>query len=592
MKIKRILSLVLCLCMLSSFFTIGYATENTELIDDEDYEIELFTQDRSSYFNKNYTLTGNPAKDIVIVAKAQLNSDVNLDSAYTEPWCANFATDCARLTGMSDKIIPYNYSSRGACRYLINKMLNDCNAVRVSTPKEGDLVFYYCATCDGADGNKYPHVGIVMDSSYSIEGNCKVDSIWTVKKVSLTSGFKDKYGHSCVRQYIRPNYGNTKQILSTPNINLNNKKIGTSELNAENKISCKVGDDVVFGWEGVNGATNYSYAVLRLPVGYTPNPNDNNESAMAEWKKTGEGKESMTISLSEPGIYKFAVWAVDSTGTYDNSTSAKVYLKVDASGNANTSAPTNVKAKLSSNHVEEGETFTFSVSADNATACYAKFFKNDGTAVWPKYEKISGSEQLSVPSAGVYYFESYAENDYGKTNANTVYLTVTEKDSGTDVTPTPPSSSEGVLTIKATESSLAPYPCQYTDVNGKLVSGDLQRIWPTTYSCDSSVLSWEAWPNTMCYQIAVRDLASNELVYEAYEYYDTKLEIGKLFRVDAPVRVWVAARDYQKKILAQGTATYYMHKPTMEWTNPNQKEYYLIGEKMPVNISATGFNNA
>ncbi len=580
MKFKRIISLLLCLCFISSFFTVGYATENTELIDDEDYEIELFTQDRSSYFNKNYTLTGNPAKDIVIVAKAQL--DVDLESAYTEAWCANFVTDCARLTGMSDTIIPYNYSSRGACRYLISKMKNDCNAVQVTTPQEGDFVFYYCATCT----NHYPHVGIVMDSTYSIEGN----SSNAVSKVKLSSTFKDINGHVCTREYIRPNYGNSKQILATPSISLNGKAIGTLEKNAENKVSCKVGDTVTFGWSGINNASTYQYAVVRLPVGHTPNPNNSSESAQGVMLKEGSGNNSLSISLSQAGVYKFAVGAKSGSSAYADSAWAKVYLKVDASGNVNTSAPTNVKAKLSSSYVEEGESFTFSMSADNATSFYAKFFKENGTAVWSKYEEISGTETLSVPTAGKYYFESYAENDYGKTNASKVYLTVETKSSDSGVTPTPPSSGEGVLTINATESSLAPYPCQYTDVNGKLVSGNLQRIWPTTYSCDSSVLSWEAWPGTVCYQIAVRDLASNELVYEAYEYYDTKLEIGKLFRVDAPVRVWVAARDYHKKILAQGTATYYMHKPIMEWTNPNQKEYYLIGEKMPVNISATGLN--
>lgn len=589
MKFKRIISLVLCLCFISSFFTVSYATGNTELIDYEDYEIELFSQDKSSYFNKNYTLTGDPAKDIVIVAKAQL--DIDLDSAYSEPWCANFATDCARLTGMSDEIIPYNYGNRGACRLLINKMLEDCNAVEVSTPKEGDLVFYYCETCDKSGDNKYPHVGIVMDSSYSIEGNCKVGSSWKVKQVSLTSGFKDKYGHPGIRKYIRPNYGNAKQILSTPSIDLNGKTVGTLELNAENKVSCKVGDTVTFGWSGINNASKYQYAVARLPVGHTPNPSDNYESAQGVMLAEGSGKDAIAVPLTEAGVYKFAVCAVGDGTIYDDSLWAKVYLKVDTIDNANASAPTNVKAKLSSDYVETDETFIFSISANNATSYFVKFFNGNGTAVWSKYEEISGTEVLRVPSAGVYYFESYAENDYGKTNANTVYLTVAESDSDdSGVTPTPPSSEEGVLNITATDSTLAYMPSTYAEYGGQIVTKDLQRIWPTTYSCDSSVISWDAWPGTICYQVAVRDLDANELVYEAYEYYGTKLEIGKLFRVDAPVRVWVAAFDYNKKKLAQGTAVYYMHKPTMEWTNPNEKEYYLINETIPVNVSATGLN--
>lgn len=657
MKFRRIISLLLCLCFISSFFTVSYATE---IVDDSTYKesiaddeilyekywadkIPTEVDDEVNLFASSYPAT---LSDMKARAEAIVNYTWT-PSVDIKTWNGNkYKGSDTFKKGVAVKGMPYTlFTSEisGVSDSLLslaqykNKVSSNKSAsaycVSVSATRTGPVYGSCCATFVSevfggnfmsGDNPVYDSVAGLEQSSYTTVSTGTVSQIkegdalsiphhviWVGEitdttmtiyeqtppvaiKKTITKPAGDKYlsyGGATYKTIIRPNsLKDQKTVLSTPTVNLNGKAIGTLEKNAENKVSCKVGDTVTFGWSGINNASTYQYAVARLPVGHTPNPSDNYESTKGTMLKEGSGNDALSIPLTEAGVYKFAVCAKGNGTTYVDSDWAKVYLKVDASGNVNTSAPTNVKAKLSSSYVEEGEAFTFSMSADNATSFYAKFFKENGTAVWPKYEKISGTETLSVPTAGKYYFESYAENDYGKTNASKVYLTVEEKNSDSGVTPTPPSGNEGVLTINATESSLAPYPCQYTDVNGKLVSGNLQRIWPTTYSCDSSVLSWEAWPGTICYQIAVRDLASNELVYEAYEYYDTKLEIGKLFRVDAPVRVWVAARDYQKKILAQGTATYYMSKPTMEWTNPNQKEYYLMGEKMPVNIVATGLN--
>lgn len=160
------------------------------------------TQDRSYNFNKNYTLTGNYANDIVAVANAQLwKSQSNL--GYTEAWCADFATDCARLTGMPDNIVPYNYSSRGGCVYLYNYMINNCNAQVVSDRQPGDFVFYYCPSC-----GTYPHVGIVLDGTYSAEGNVNGQ----VYKIGGSNQYIDSNGHKVSsgqiqRIYVRPNYG-------------------------------------------------------------------------------------------------------------------------------------------------------------------------------------------------------------------------------------------------------------------------------------------------------------------------------------------------------------------------------------------------
>ena len=57
------------------------------------------TQDRSANFSKNYgTLTGNGATDMVKIALAQ-EWKTGASFGYTEYWCANFVSDCARIAG-------------------------------------------------------------------------------------------------------------------------------------------------------------------------------------------------------------------------------------------------------------------------------------------------------------------------------------------------------------------------------------------------------------------------------------------------------------------------------------------------------------
>ena len=188
---KRFLEILLCFTVLISLFPMHvYAT-----------------QSRSYNFSKNYTLTGNYANDIVSVAKAQLGKTQS-QLGYTEAWCANFATDCARLTGMPDNVIPYNYGSRGACRYLYSYMVNNCGAQPVSDRQAGDLIFYYCASCA-----TYPHVGIVSDVTYSYEGNYSNK----VSKVNVSSTHKCYHcGKITQRRYLRPNYGASPNPIPNP----------------------------------------------------------------------------------------------------------------------------------------------------------------------------------------------------------------------------------------------------------------------------------------------------------------------------------------------------------------------------------------
>ncbi len=253
---KKLLCTVIAMSLIVSNINIVFANNimtDTEVSEHDDtvsgqaaeYEItspyeeaadnikDLATQSKSGNFNKSYTLTGNYANDLVSVALAQKGlTKANL--GYTEAWCADFATDCARLTGMPDNIIPYNYSARGGVSYLYNYMLNNCNAQVVSNRQAGDLVFYHCPLC-----NSYPHVGIVIDGTYSIEGNLGGQ----VKQVGGSYGnYIDGNGHKVSsgqvqRIYVRPAYNNVVPPVSSVTVTTTSAQ-NVTETNAVVYGSC------------------------------------------------------------------------------------------------------------------------------------------------------------------------------------------------------------------------------------------------------------------------------------------------------------------------------------------------------------------
>ncbi len=166
------------------------------------------TQERTAYFSKNYTLTGNKANDVVAVAKAQVGK-TGSQLKYTENWCADFATDCARLATAS--AIPYTYANRGSCMALYNYMINSCGATTVSpaNAKKGDLVFYDWS--GNKNVNNIHHVAIVESVSNGkiniIGGNQGNDNL-NLAKVSRTS-YATNNKNIC--KVVRPKYSNNNQ---------------------------------------------------------------------------------------------------------------------------------------------------------------------------------------------------------------------------------------------------------------------------------------------------------------------------------------------------------------------------------------------
>jgi len=159
------------------------------------------SQSRSSYFNKSYTLNGAQEDNLVAVAQAQLRKTKS-QLGYTEAWCADFVSDCAKLAGLGSKI-PFD----GYCQTLYNKIKN-AGGKDVASPQKGDIVFYYCKSCSV----HWCHVGIMEDPVNSIEGNYG-------GRVSRVRGHYSDGRHSTdsgviIRKFVRPAYSKKNQATS------------------------------------------------------------------------------------------------------------------------------------------------------------------------------------------------------------------------------------------------------------------------------------------------------------------------------------------------------------------------------------------
>ena len=169
------------------------------------------TQSRTDYFNKSYSYSSNPADYIMNIAQAQIGRTKS-QMGYTEAWCADFVGDCAKLAGQEAAIPLY-----GGCGGLLTKVLN-AGGQKVSNRQKGDLVFYYCTVC-----GCYVHVGLVLDNTYSVEGNfggkvTKVNGYYSDGEHNTSSGTIKKV-------YVRPNYNKKPEAAPTY------AKISTDKLN-------------------------------------------------------------------------------------------------------------------------------------------------------------------------------------------------------------------------------------------------------------------------------------------------------------------------------------------------------------------------
>lgn len=151
------------------------------------------------YFNKNYTLSGNMAEDVVAIAKAQ-EGRTGVQFGYNENWCDEFVADCIENAGADSSIVAH-----GGTVADFELKMRERNAKVVSFPQPGDLVFFTFNHVEIVSKvvNGVPYsVGVSNGNTGYYDTNyCRAEH-----KVSSTGS---------VRLYLRPNYKNEPIFIPT-----------------------------------------------------------------------------------------------------------------------------------------------------------------------------------------------------------------------------------------------------------------------------------------------------------------------------------------------------------------------------------------
>ena len=181
--LRRVFSLCAALALMLALAVPGYAA-----------------QSRAANFLKTYEITGDGAADMVSVALSQLHrSGAGFD--YTENWCADFVSDCARLAGQT-KAVPFHNNVYG----LRDQILQAGGVITTLIPQPGDICFMDWE----ADGN-WDHVEIVYMVSgggiYTVGGNTGSGTTPESRRV----GKHAPIPRSQIAMILRPAYGGQTQ---------------------------------------------------------------------------------------------------------------------------------------------------------------------------------------------------------------------------------------------------------------------------------------------------------------------------------------------------------------------------------------------
>ena len=278
------------------------------------------TQSRTDYFNKSYSYSSNPADYIMNIAQAQIGRTKS-QMGYTEAWCADFVGDCAKLAGQEAAIPLY-----GGCGGLLTKVLN-AGGQKVSNRQKGDLVFYYCTVC-----GCYVHVGLVLDNTYSVEGNFG-GKVTKVNGIYRDSNYHSTSSGTIVKVYVRPNYtGGSVTLPYNISISANTYSIG-------------VGDTVTFNYS-IAGATSKSIGIDR--------------AGGSRYKTivVSDDSGSVSYTFTEPGLYCCITEGKNAKGY---NCCDGVYIRVIDT------VPQNISISSNYSSVAVGDTVTFKYSITGAT---------------------------------------------------------------------------------------------------------------------------------------------------------------------------------------------------------------------------------
>lgn len=244
-----------------------------------------YAQSGAGQWDMSYQITGNGPNDVVGVAEKQLGKSMST-LGYYGAWCAAFVNDVFKIAGQ-ESAAPFIWEKTHDVGGLRETVISCGGKVVSASEKEkGDLIFYFCSTC-----NCYVHVGICYDDgNQRIEGN-----IGSLVKIH-PGGYYDERGHQEGVQvsldYVHPNY---KSNVGTPTI----QKITTE------------GDNFTISWTSANNATGYDVYVY-------PGASGDNYSGF----KANVSGTSVTLKRSDMGIsdnggtYYLAIAAINGKGAF------------------------------------------------------------------------------------------------------------------------------------------------------------------------------------------------------------------------------------------------------------------------------------
>lgn len=212
----------------------------------------------------------NTANDLVSVAQAELGNGYSkythyvgsIGGTYNYAWCAAFVSWCGNQAGVP-------CICKTASCYTQYQYMTSHGGYEVSNPQAGDVVFFYCNSCSGT-ANKWCHIGIMINSTTSIDGNYN-------NKVSYDNSYSHYgslgYKHSSgIRKiYVRPNYGSNPAVLpgtidsgwSVPTYITATRRITTYDqwANAESDHYIDPGDNCYITEVYTNGFVKVQYPV-------------------------------------------------------------------------------------------------------------------------------------------------------------------------------------------------------------------------------------------------------------------------------------------------------------------------------------------
>lgn len=190
-KLRRLFTIVLALCMVLTLVPVSASASGTKSIVDV-----AKSQVGVSGCPNTYTYWLGPISGYP-------------NDGYNYAWCAAFVSWCAKQAGES-KAIPATASV-----YVMYNNILKAGGKKVTSPKAGDIVIYRRK----AD-NYFAHVGIMENSSGSIEGNYGNAVVRGIKPNTYSDGAGSTIKNGRIEVlYLRPNYknkntGNTLKIQS------------------------------------------------------------------------------------------------------------------------------------------------------------------------------------------------------------------------------------------------------------------------------------------------------------------------------------------------------------------------------------------